>query len=121
MNRISLPIAAIFLMMMSGSVVAQETASADDIRAILTDLRDGTLDDLEADPRLVDAIGKSKRKTKKRLKSLGQVQDITFWNTYKGWDLFLVSFESGRAVYWIMRSDTGKILGLHYRIVMSDG
>lgn len=106
MRKIAPTLAAV-LWVVSGPVAAQEKTSVADMRAILADIRDGTLDDFEVSPKLAEAFQRHKRKTRKNLHRVGQVEDVVYWDTYEGAELFLVSCEFGRLVIRVRRNDDG--------------
>ncbi len=107
------------LMLLSGPVVAQQTSSADQLRAIIEDLHDGTLDEVAATQNLVSIIRKEKQKTRRYYRLLGQIESIAFWDTFLKFDLYLVSFKSGRVVYRIRRND-GELKSFKYRTIVLD-
>lgn len=109
---------AAFLMVLSGSAAPQETTSKDGLRAAIEDLRDGTLDDVAATPKVVKAFRKGQAKKRKLLRHVGPVENVAFWETFNGYDLYLVSFESGRVVYRMRLNDSGEIQALRYRVIV---
>ena len=108
---------AALLVMLSSPVAAQETSSGDDLRVAIEDLRDGTIDEVAATSRVIDAYRKNKKKTRKNLERYGPLENITFWETYDRLDLYLVSFEFARVVYMMRRNDDGEIRSLGYRSI----
>ena len=116
MTRFILTMAAL-LVILSSPAAAQETSSAADLRAAIEDLRDGTIDEVAAVSRVIDAYRKDRKKTREYLNRLGPLENITFWDTFGNSDLYLVSFEFGRVVYAMRRNENGEIRGFSYRIV----
>ena len=109
---------AALLIALSSSISAQETTSKDGLRAAIEDLRDGTIDDVAATPKMVKAFRKGQAKKRKLLRHVGPVENIAFWDTFNGYDLYLVSFESGRVVYRMRLNDSGEIQALRYRVIV---
>lgn len=111
-------IVAALLMALTSPVAAQEYSSANVLRAVIEDLRDGTLDDVPSNRATVDAIRKHKDKTRKFYQRLGPVEDITYWDTFNGRDLYLVSFKSGRVVYQLRLQRNGEIRNIKFRTII---
>ena len=119
MTKFILPM-AVLLMMLSNPVAAQESTSADDLRAAIEDLRDGTIDEVAVTSKLNDVFQKQKKKTREKLERYGPLENITFWETYNRFDLYLVSFKFARVVYSMNRNDDGEIRSLWYRAIVID-
>lgn len=114
MTRFILTI-AVSLTILPGPVAAQETTSADDVRAVIEDVRDGTVDDVAATRKFVGAFQKAKERTRKHFRSYGALKEIVFWETFRGYDLYLVSFRSARVVFRVRRNGNGEFNALRYR------
>ena len=95
-------------LMLALPAAAQETTSADDVRAVIEDARDGRLDDLPMTGALAEAARGQKKKDRRRhaknFKRFGELQDVAFWETFDGTDLYLTAFENARVVIAIARS-----------------
>ncbi len=106
---------AVWLTILSGPVAAQETTSAGDVRAVIEDLRDGTVDDVAATRNFVEAFEKAKQRVRKHWRLYGALEDIVFWETFRGYDLYLVAFQSARVVFRVRRNGDGEFNALRYR------
>ena len=104
-------------LILSIPVAAQETTTAADLRAVLEDFRDGTIDKFDVTPKIANGLRKHKSRHEKRLKSFGEIEAITFWETFGGIDLYLVSFEHARVVLALARDDA-TIRHFRYRSVL---
>ena len=112
------PLAIAACLLLSLPVAAQETTTADDVRAVIADFRDGTIDDLTLTPKLAKKAGKNKARHKKRFKSFGGLESVTFWETFDGADLYLTAFENARVVIALTHDDDGRIAYFRYRSVL---
>lgn len=94
---------------LAGAAVGQETTSVAGARAFLDDVRDWPPDyDV-----MTRDLAKRTRKVKGNLRKLfsraGEVENVVFWQTYRGLDLYLVSFANARAVMLFARDEDGKV------------
>ena len=106
MKRIVIPV---LVLMLAGPVAAQETTTAGGLRAFLDDVRDW--------PPTYDGMTRDMAKRTKRMQSnlrkffrrMGALETIAYWETYDGVDLYLLSFDNGRAVMQFARDGDGKV------------
>jgi len=115
MTRVTAAIALV--LMVAFPATGQETTSADDLRAVLADLRDWPPDYSTMTKELAKALKKQKSKVRKFFRNIGEIETVTFWDTFKEVDLYLVSSEHGRIVMRFRRDDSGKVEDLRYWIV----
>ena len=97
--------------------MAQETTSVAGVRAAIEDLRDGTIDDVPATQNVINAFRNHKQKTRKNWRIYGALEDVVFWETFDGYDLYLVSFQSARVVVRTRNNSKGEIRGFRYRAI----
>ena len=105
------------LVALAGPVAAQETTNVAGVRAAIEDLRDGTLDDVAATQNVINTFRNAKQKTRKNWRIFGPLEDIIFWETFDGYDLYLVSFQSARVVIRTRNNSKGEIRSIRYRSV----
>ena len=104
------------MLLLAGPVEAQETTAAEDLRAVIEDIRDGQLDDFKAADRLEKAIRKQKARTRRFYRRAGATQEITLLGTDRGISTYLVRFESALAIIRFARKEEGdpiRRLGWH--------
>ena len=100
---------SVLCLLLAGPAFAQETTNAEGLRTFLADVRDWPPD--------YDAMTRDMAKRTKRMKgnlrkffrNMGALESIVFWETYEGVDLYLVSFQKGRAVMQFARDGDGRV------------
>ena len=102
-------------LVLAGPVGSQETTTADDVRAVVADMRDWPPDYGEMDSRLAKAYRKGKKRTLRFFEDAGKLERVTFWETFGGADLYLLDFENCRAAMQFARDADGKIWALRVR------
>ena len=109
MTRLIVPTLLCLLLVGPGPVAAQETTNPEGLRAFLADVRDWppTYDDMTRD--MAKRTKRMRGNLRKFFSRMGALETIAFWETYRGVDLYLVSFTDGRAVMQFARDENGKV------------
>lgn len=107
---------------LSLTAAAQETTTAEDVRTVIADVRDGRLDDVPMTGELAKVARGQKKKDRRRhaknFKRFGALENVTFWETFDAVDLYLTAFERARVVIAIARSGPdGPFRHFRYRSV----
>ena len=107
MTRLIVPTLLCLLLVVPAA--AQETTNAEGLRAFLADVRDWppTYDDMTRD--MAKRTKRMRGNLRKFFSRMGALETIAFWETYRGVDLYLVSFTDGRAVMQFQRDGDGKV------------
>ena len=109
---------AALLMFLGAPVAAQETTDVAGVRALVEDLRDGTIDDIPTVQNTINMFRNHKRRHRKNWQAYGPLEDITFWETFGGYDLYLISLQSARVVIRIRNNSKGEIRNFRYRSIV---
>ena len=101
-------------LMLSGSAIAQETTTAEQLREVLDDIKDWPPDYERMHPKLAKALKKQKSKVLKQFKQAGRIESVEFIESFRGADLYYVKLRKRRWFMRFERAEDGEILTLRY-------
>ena len=112
-------IAACLALSLPAAAAAQETTAAEHVRAVIADARDGTLDDVPMTSEFAKRARNKKHRARhaKNFKRFGELENVTFWETFDDVDLYLAAFEHARVAIVLARNDAGEFTYFRYRSV----
>ena len=107
-------ISMLFLVFSGYSASAQQTTDKDDLSSVIEDLRSGSPELEDMEPPLRIAVRERKTYIDQFFRAMGPVDSITFEETDRGIDIYLVQFRNGLTVWQFARSPRGRIAILYF-------
>ena len=96
---------------------AQDTTNQTDLRSAIGGLRSGSPDYKDMQPQVRYAVREQIDHVAQMLDSLGIIEEISFQETDRGIDIYIVGFRNGRTLWQYARAQDGRIAVLYFSML----